>query len=158
MTSRVRALAVALVLLGGVSVAAEAQSSALHFGPRIGYNFDAEEFTLGVHFLKPLTNAIAFYPSVDYFLVDGVTLLGLNADLRYQVPAQNLEWLYLGAGLNLLYASADGESDTDAGLNLIGGFQPAGASRIKPFAEGRLRLGDGSSFAVFGGLQIPLGR
>lgn len=158
MTSRFRAVAVALVLMGGVSAAAEAQSDALHFGPRLGYNFDAEEFSIGVHFLKPLTDAISIYPSVDYFLVDGGTLLGFNADLRYQVPADNLDWLYVGAGLGITRWSYEGFSNTDTGVNLIGGFQPAGGSRIKPFAEARLSIGDGSSFAVFGGLHIPLGR
>lgn len=159
MTSRLRAVAVAVVLMGGVSAAAEAQATdAMHFGPRLGYNFDMEEFSIGVHFMKPLTEAFAIYPSVDYFLVDAGTLLGFNADLRYKVPSENLEWLYLGAGLGITRWSAEGVSSTDTGLNLIGGFQPAGGSRIKPFAEARLSIGDGSSFAVFGGIHIPLGR
>jgi hypothetical protein len=157
MTSRVRAVAVALVLLGGVSVAAEAQAGPMQFGPRIGYNFDAEEFSIGAHLIKPLTSAIAIYPSFDYYMVDAGTLFGINADLRYQMPADNLQWLYLGAGLGITRFSYEGFSNTDTGLNLIGGFQPAGRGRIKPFAEARLGIGDGSSFAVFGGISIPLG-
>ncbi len=157
MTSRVRAVAVALVLMCGVSAAAEAQSRALHFGPRIGYNFDVEEFSIGAHLIKPLTNAIAFYPSFDYYMVDPGTFIGFNADLRYQMPAENLQWLYLGAGLGITRASFGGASNTNTGLNLIGGFQPGGNSRIKPFAEARLKVGDGSTFGVFGGISIPLG-
>jgi hypothetical protein len=157
MTSRIRAVAVGLALLVGVSAAAEAQSGPMQFGPRVGYNFDAEEFSIGAHLIKPLTSAIAIYPSFDYFLVDAGTLFGINADLRYQMPAENLQWLYLGAGLGITRFSYEGFSNTDTGLNLIGGFQPVGTSRIKPFAEARLGIGDGSSFAVFGGISIPLG-
>lgn len=157
MTPRIRAIAVGLALLVGVSAAAEAQSGPMQFGPRIGYNFEAEEFTIGAHFIKPLTSAIAFYPSFDYFLIDEGTMFGINADLRYQMPAENLQWLYLGAGLGITRFSFEGSSNTDAGLNLIGGFQPVGSSRIKPFAEARLLIGDGSAFAVVGGISIPLG-
>jgi hypothetical protein len=158
MTSRIRAVAVGLALLVGVSEAAEAQAGPLQFGPRVGYNFDLEEFSIGAHFIKPLTSAIAFYPSFDYYMVDAGTLFGINADLRYQMPAANLQWLYLGAGLGITRSSGEGiPSNTNTGLNLIGGFQPTGSSRIKPFAEARLKIGDGSTFGVFGGISIPLG-
>lgn len=158
MTSRVRAVAVALVLLGGVSVAAEAQVGPMEFGPRVTYNFDMEEFAIGVHLVKPLTSAISFYPSFDYYMVgDGLTLWGFNADLTYQVPSESLQWLYLGAGLGIFRSSGGGFSNTDTGLNLIGGFQPAGGARIKPFAEARFQIGGGESFSVVGGLKIPLG-
>lgn len=157
MASRVRAFAVALVLLGGASVAAEAQSGPLEFGPRVTYNFDAEEFAIGAHFLKPLTEALSIYPSFDYYLVDGFTLLGINADITYKVPGENLDWLYVGAGLGLFRTSFEGFSNTDTGLNLIGGFQPASSARIKPFAEARFQIGGSESFSVVGGLKIPLG-
>lgn len=158
MTSRVRAVAVALVLLAGVSVTAEAQTGPLEFGPRVSYNFDAEEFAIGAHLVKPLTNAISFYPSFDYYLVgDGLTMLGFNADLTYQVPSESLQWLYLGAGLGIFRTSGGGASHTDTGLNLIGGFQPASAARIKPFAEARFQIGGSESLSVVGGLKIPLG-
>lgn len=157
MTSRVRAVAVALVLLVGGSVVAEAQAGPLEFGPRVTYNFDAEEFAIGAHLVKPLTSAISLYPSFDYYLVDGFTLLGINADLTYKVPSENLEWLYVGAGLGIFRTSSEGFSNTDTGINLIGGFQPAGGARIKPFAEARFQIGGGESFSVVGGLKIPLG-
>lgn len=157
MTSRIRAVAVGLALLVGVSAAVEAQAGPLQFGPRVGYNFDAEEFSIGAHLIKPLTSAIAIYPSFDYFLIDVGTMLGINADLRYQMPAQNLQWLYLGAGVGFTRFSFEGFSNTSTRLNMIGGFQPAGGSRIKPFAEARLAVGDGSTFGVFGGISIPLG-
>lgn len=160
MALRIRAVTVGLALLAGISAAAEAQAGPWQFGPRVGYNFDAEEFSIGAHFIKPLTSAIAFYPSFDYYMVDEGTQFGINADLRYQMPAENLQWLYLGAGLGIFRSSGQEgvESNTNTGLNLIGGFQPVGSSRIKPFAEARLKVGDGSTFGVFGGISIPLGR
>ncbi|MFN2316928.1 MAG: hypothetical protein ABR602_09610, partial [Gemmatimonadales bacterium] len=118
MVSRVRAVVIAMGLVVGVSAAAEAQAGPMEFGPRVSYNFDAEEFAIGAHLVKPLTSAISFYPSFDYYLVgDGLTLMGFNADLTYQVPSESLRWLYLGAGLGIFRTSAGGNSSTDTGLN-----------------------------------------
>lgn len=159
MTSRMRgALALVSLLVGG-SVIAEAQSGPAHFGPKLMYNFDSKDFGIGLHLTKPLTDAISLYPSLDYwFTNEGVTTFGANIDFTYEVQSANLQWLYLGAGLGIVRTSIDDPdfSDTSVGLNLIGGFQPA-AGRIKPFAEARLWVGDGSSFSVVGGLRIPLG-
>jgi len=125
---------------------------------------DSEDFGIGAFLTKPLTDAISIYPSFGYwFAGEGVTSWELNADLIYKVPGESLEWLYVGAGLNYWKSSVDGCpanidcSFSDVGLNLIGGFQPVSAGRIKPFAEARLYVGDGSGFSVAGGLRIPLG-
>jgi hypothetical protein len=160
MTFRMRGALALVALLAGGSMAAEAQSGPTYFGPKLMYNFDSEDFGIGLHLTKPLTDAISLYPSFDYWFTDeGVTSFGVNIDFTYDVPAQSLQWLYLGAGLGIGRTSVDlpgGDvSNTDAGLNLIGGFQPA-SGRIKPFAEARLWIGDGSMFSVVGGLRIPL--
>lgn len=166
MASRVRGFAVALVLLVGASATAEAQMGPAQFGPRVLYNFDAEEFGIGAHFVKPLTEAFSIYPSVEYLFVTGGTWLNFNADVTYTFANPSLEWLYVGAGLAISRFSVDDCDDvlpgfdcstTDTGLNLIGGFQPATGGRIKPFAEARLVLGGSESFQVVGGLKIPLG-
>lgn len=167
MAARIRTLAVALALLGGVSMAAEAQTGPAQMGPRVLYNVDAEEFGIGAHFLKPLTDAFAIYPSFEFLFMEGGTWLNFNADVTYTFDDPDLEWLYVGAGLAITRVSDDDCDDvvpgfdcstTDSGLNLIGGFQPAGRGRIKPFAEARLVLGGSESFQVAGGLKIPLGR
>jgi opacity protein-like surface antigen len=148
-------------------MAAEAQQGPMTFGPRVVYNFDAEEFGIGAHLTKPLTDAISLYPSFEYLFVSNSTWLTFNADLIYKVPGENLQWLYVGGGLGITRFSFEGCSEvpglsfdcstTDVGLNLIGGFQPAGSGRIKPFAEARFTLGGSESFQVAAGLKIPLG-
>jgi hypothetical protein len=158
-----------VALLAGGTMAAEAQDGPTTFGPKVMYHFDSEDFGIGAFLTKPLTDAISIYPSFGYWLAgEGLTRWELNADLMYNVPGESLQWLYLGAGLNYSRFSIDGCEDlpggfdafcsgSDIGLNLIGGFEPQGAARIKSFAEVRLTIGDGSGFAVGGGLRIPLG-
>lgn len=172
MRSRIRAVAIGLALLVGVSAAAEAQAGPMTFGPRVMYHFDGSDFGIGAEFTKPLTDAIRIAPSFGYWFVgEGVTSWEINADLHYKMPAESLSWLYLGAGLNYSKISVDGCdaiddilpgfsdlcSSSDVGLNLIGGFEPSSSSRIKPFAEARLYVGSGSGISVAGGIRIPLG-
>lgn len=167
MTSRVRAVAVALVLMAGVTAASEAQGGPMTFGPRVMYHFDGSDFGIGAFLTKPLTEAIEVHPSFGYWFVgEGVTSWELNADLIYRVPGESINWLYLGAGLNYSKFSSDACDGTgfedlcsgsDVGLNLIGGFEPQTASRMKPFVEARLYVGDGSGLSAAAGLRIPLG-
>lgn len=164
MTSRMRGTLALVALLAGGPMVVEAQQGPMMFGPKVMYHFDSEDFGIGAFLTKPLTDAISIYPSFGYwFAGDGATSWELNADLIYKVPGENLDWLYVGAGLNYWNVSLDGCpasldcSTSDVGLNLIGGFQPPTAGRIKPFAEARLTMGDDSGFSVAGGLKIPLG-
>lgn len=164
MTSRNRGALALVALLAGGSMAAEAQQGPMTFGPRVMYHFDGSDFGIGAGLTKPITDAISIAPSFGYWFVgEGVTSWELNADLLYTGLSGSLDWLYLGAGLNYSSFSVDGCpsgfdcSGSDVGLNLIGGFQPSGGGRIKPYAEARLYVGDGSGLSVVGGLRIPLG-
>ena len=79
---------------------------------------------------------------------------GLNLDLKLRPPTFHL-W-YVGTGLNLLHASAVGAGGTTkAHLNLIAGWEGR-AGPIRPYAEAREILGNGSAFQVVGGLSFPL--
>ena len=48
-------------------------------------------------------------------------------------------------------------SDTNVGLNLKGGASFGTSSKVRPFTEARLRLGNGSTLILKGGLSIQLG-
>jgi hypothetical protein len=152
-----------LKVSGGIAVAltiagtAQAQTSRLHLGPRISYQFDAEDIGLGAQLGVPVARQLEFYPSFDIFFVDPGSLWQFNADLKYRFGGQGLDWLYAGAGLNLLHASAGGASNTDAGLNLFGGIESLKGT-VHPFAELRLTVGDGSTGMIAGGLNFTLGR
>jgi hypothetical protein len=153
-TKLVVALAVSLTL--GVSGAAQAQARS-HFGPQIGYNFDYEAVLLGAQFSAPIGRHLEFYPSFNYFFVNVGTVWALNADLKYRLPIENADWLYLGGGLNVTLTKFGSLSNTDAGLNLIGGIESR-SGNIHPFAEVRLTVGDGSTAQLAGGLNFTLGR
>jgi hypothetical protein len=149
------AVTTALILTLGVSSAASAQGRT-HLGPQIGYNFDSEALVIGGQFSAPMATQLEAYPSLNVFLVDGASVWALNGDLKYRLPVEG-EWLYLGGGLNVTFSEFGGVSSTDAGLNLIGGFESR-IGNVHPFGEIRFTVGDGSSAQLVGGLNFTLGR
>jgi len=166
---RVRGLAVrivfALVAVAVIAAPAEAQrrrmrggravvSAGPEIGGHVGYNFDANNAVLGVQASFPLAPQVDFYPSFDYYTISNATEWGLNFDLKLRPPSQYRYW-YAGAGLNLLHVSVAGASDTKAHLNLLVGLEgPRGS--IRPYAEAREILGNGSAFQLVGGLSFRL--
>ena len=156
MKAVVRTAGIALALLAAGSLPAGAQTKAMHIGPQIAYDFDVEEIGIGGQFSAPLMRRLEFYPSIMYYFVDPGSFWNVNADLKWRVAADRPNWLYVGGGLNLARASAGGESDTDAGLNLLAGAESL-KGRIHPFAEARLVLSDGSRFQLGVGLNITIG-
>jgi hypothetical protein len=149
---RVPRMATALVLMVALAGTAQAQTSRMHLGPRISYQFDLEKLGIGAQFSVPIVSHLEFYPSFDYF-IDSGSFWNLNADLKYRLPAESVRWLYLGAGLNL----AHGGDDTDAGLNLLAGVESL-KGRVHPFAEFRFTANHGSTGQIAVGLNFTLGR
>ena len=131
-------------------------SAGPEIGGHVGYNFDVNNgaAVLGVQASFPLAPQVDFYPSFDYYTVSGATEWGLNFDLKLRPPAQYRYW-YAGAGLNLLHVSVAGTSDTKAHLNLLAGLEGP-PSPIRPYAEAREILGNGSAFQLVGGLSFRL--
>jgi hypothetical protein len=118
-------------------------------GVHVGYNFDLDRALIGAQATFPITRYIGLYPSFDYYMGTGAAVWALNFDLKLRPPAVYQFW-YGGAGLNLLHAGM-----TTSHLNLFAGF--AGRpGPFRPYAEGRLTLGDGSAFQLLGGLSFPL--
>lgn len=157
MSSRLRVAVLTAVLAAGTTLAAEAQTSRAHLGPRISYNFDAEEVGLGAQVGLPIGRRLEFYPSFDVFFVDPGSLWALNADIKYRFGGQGMEWLYTGGGLNVTNASVGDNDETNAGLNLLLGVESL-RGWVHPFAEGRLTVGDESMFQLSGGINFTLGR
>jgi hypothetical protein len=104
----------------------------------------------------PLTSSLDFYPSLDIFLVDNGSLLGINADLKFRPGAVDMTPLYLGGGLNLSRRSFNDRSDTEPGLNLFAGLEGRSGG-IRPFAELRAILADRSTVQLSGGVNFSFG-
>lgn len=161
------ALRIVVSLLAGAVVTSTADAQRRHsrkghagtasvgpgVGAHVGYNFDAQVAVIGAQASFPVAQQVDFYPSFDYYASDATTW-AFNFDARLRPPAPNRGG-YLGAGLNLTYASAGGSSDTQTNVNLLGGLEGQ-RGRIRPFAEARLTVGHGSTFQIQGGVTFPL--
>jgi len=159
-------LRVSLAVLGLLLVAASADAQRRRprfnlggdrprFGGHIGYAFDGvDKVLLGAQASFPVVPRLSFYPSFDYYFVDVGSRWGLNFDLKFRPPTPYGFW-YVGGGLNILHASAGGVGGTNTNLNLFTGLEGR-RGPIRPFAEARLIVGDGSLFQIGGGLSLTL--
>ena len=96
-------------------------------------------------------------PPEGRFIDKGELLFVVNFDVLYELTAQKVE-PYVGGGLFWSRRSVAGTSRSDIGLNLKGGvvFSPPG--KLRPFAEGVIRVEGGSSLLLKGGLLFAFGR
>lgn len=151
MKSRRSMAAVALVLSLAAAGTAAAQTNEMHLGPRLSYQFDAEELGVGAQFSLPIASHLEFYPSFDVFFTDP-SLWSFNVDIKWRALAQSASWFYVGTGLNILDASGNG---SNAGLNLFGGVESL-KGRVHPFGELRFIVNDNSTAQVSAGLNFTL--
>ncbi|PAP76774.1 hypothetical protein [Rubrivirga marina] len=154
-----RTFALALALLGLTAAFAPAQAQGA-FMPYLGYNLDSENVVLGVgaRFGFPLNVPISLtaQPAIEYQFVDvdDVTVLQLDLNAVAQFNGAMVA-PYAGAGLAVGYVDAGGTSDTDLGLNVLGGvlFNPTGFGQ--PFAQARYTIGDGpDALTIMGGVAL----
>ena len=93
-------------------------------------------------------------PSFDYYIYSGGSLLGLSGDglFAYDLRSDAVE-PYVGAGLNILIASADNaDTVTRLGLDLLVGFRFLPRQMLQPFAELRATVGDINPLLLTGGV------
>jgi hypothetical protein len=122
------------------------------FGPHLGYNLDVEELLVGAQLSWGITPRVDLYPSFDYYFVDGISMWGLNADLKVRPPTRYGAF-YVGGGLNYTRRSVGGSGSGDTGLNLLAGLEGR-RGRSAPYVEAKFILGDGSMFQIVGGFSI----
>lgn len=160
--------AIAVILLSfNVLAEAAAQERPIRFGVQ-GSWADDVDFGVGARVqvgladfyegLRGIASFDYFFPGEDsdFGLVDlDVKYWELNANLTYTLKGSLAP--YVGTGLNIAHASAGlragdldlgDESETDLGLNLLGGLRLSG----RFFAEAKLELGGGENFMVTAGI------
>lgn len=156
----------AIILLVGACLAAwqrdaDAQQRGLRrvrlpapeLGPRVGYDFESDQWTVGGQFRVPgrLLESIL---SGDYYLVSGTRPWQLNLDLALRL--RRFASLYAGGGIGIFHAVS-----TDVGPNLLVGLHPPArrGAPIRPYAEGRWTFLDGGTpFRLVFGVNLVLGR
>lgn len=135
----------ASLLVGMLLAAPPAAAQAPSFGAHFGYNFDVDDPLVGAQANLPLARYVSFYPSFDYYFTSGVTQWALNGDLKLYPGRYRV--FYAGAGVNYTHVSAGGNGGGTSNLNLFAGLE--GHRRFgAPYLEGRLILGNGSSFQL----------
>jgi hypothetical protein len=144
MFRRILTAAVLLTCAAGVTRVSAQRS---HFGFHGGFNTEMEKGAVGIQMQLPLSSAIEFYPSVDYYLDSG-TQWGWNADVKFQAAGAPL---YFGGGLNVL----TGGGDSDAGFNLIGGIETR-YGETHPYVEVRGLFHSATSLQLAFGLNFTL--
>jgi hypothetical protein len=121
---------------------------------RAGYYTDMEAVSLGGGMLTGMGSGWFFNPNAELAFGDGGNLLTLNGDFHYDFPTDATVSFYLGAGAGLLYVNPDfGDSDTDFGLNLIGGVSGLSGS-VRPFAQLKSIVSDNSELVLTGGIRF----
>ncbi len=133
-----------------------------------GYDLDAEEFLIGASVEFSIPGAaiagvpLTFAPGFDYYPgLDGGSFFVMDFDAHYPFQAKGMT-PYIGGGMYVSHVSVDipafgSVSDTNFGLNLKGGASFGTSSKVRPFTEARLRMGNGSTLILKGGLSIQLG-
>ncbi|MEJ2547560.1 MAG: hypothetical protein P8125_07045 [Gemmatimonadota bacterium] len=141
-----------------VSGAPSASAQGFRWGPELSLATDTD-FGLGARVEFDFNNSpLTVVGSFDYYFPDGpVDYWEINGNLIYNfdIPSAPSVTPYAGGGLNIAHQSSDRESgsfsDTDPGLNLLGGAR-FDAGSLMPFVEMKFTIEGAEQFVVTGGL------
>lgn len=161
-----RSILAGAALAAGLALAPATASAQVGFVVQGQYGSDYEAVGIGggVSFgLGSLTaeHGVRGEATFDYFLVDDpLNAWEINANVLYDIPST--PGLYVGAGINYANFSLDDAefcepfcdfgSDSEIGLNLLGGWNFSGAKG--PFVMARFALGGGEQLYVGGGYRF----
>ncbi|MEJ2311378.1 MAG: hypothetical protein P8Y10_02445 [Gemmatimonadales bacterium] len=160
-----------LIFLVATSVGAQGlnaqqrQTRRLNLGPQLSYG-SSSKLGLGgrLHANLRSPDGLVIIGAFDWFFPDegpgdSRTYWELNGNVAYRFKIEGTTAVapYAGGGLNIAYSSrrseggGDGSSDTDLGVNLLGGTL-FGSGPVLPFFELRVELAGGEQFVLTGGV------
>ena len=128
----------------------------LGVGGRIGFGFGEVS---NRHPIEGVVSFDYFFPGDEGTSLDP-TYWEINANGIYKFAITNSTLVpYVGAGLNYARASADVPgagtvSDSEVGLNVLGGLRFGSGQALRPFVEVRAELGGGEQVVFAFGLLI----
>ncbi len=146
---------------------ADAQVS-VEVGPRLGLDVgDIEELFIGADGrIASADLPVVINPAFDYYFVEDVTIFGtefnqsvvtFDINALYEFGVDNQAFTpYAGGGLgsirSSIEANGESESETEIGLNIVGGAQFE-TGNLRPFVQAKINVGsDVTLFGVMGGL------
>lgn len=167
---RISTLLAGILLVVGLTLPMSAHAqmddggTTVRVGPRIGLPVgdlsDATNLFFGADLRVSLGDLpVAANGSFDYYLTDadGLTVYTIDLNALYEFQTGNATFVpYAGGGLGITQVSVDTQfgsaSDSDVGLNLVGGARfPVGS--VEPFAQLNATLGgDNQRVGITGGL------
>ena len=114
--------------------------------------------SLGIHAeVEQRGSQLHLIPNVSFWNVDRVSNVNPNVDMYYHFERDNRVSPYLGGGLGLNFRHNDrvDRSQTDLGVNVIGGLSiPGGASARRYYVEGRYTASDMSQVSLLTGITF----
>lgn len=137
----------ALAVIVPVTAMAESDIGYRGWGPRVGLTVDPDQVHVGFHAdFGHFANHVRFQPNFEIGFGDGWTVGAFNAEAAYRFSGEWEAWSpYLGGGIGLNFIGHEDRgfrdrSDTEAGLNLIGGLERGLAGGDRFFTEAKLGL------------------
>jgi hypothetical protein len=118
------------------------------WGPRIGLSFNPDQVHFGAHMdFGQFADHVRFQPNLELGFGDEVKLFTMNAELSYRFSSRWDVWSpYLGGGVGANVKSVDvgdgNRSQTDIGVNLLGGVEKGLSNGDRFFLEGKVSLND----------------
>jgi hypothetical protein len=159
--ARAALLVIAAALASSSARAAEPATSSSHaaFGPRIGISSSPDQLVVGGQLVFPdFAPQLSAVPSVELGFLDNETTVAINGDFMYHFVVKNSQWQpYAGAGAALVVTQPEnGDSSTDAGMNLIIGADVPTRTGNRFFGEFRIGVGNNSALKLIAGWNFPM--
>jgi hypothetical protein len=120
------------------------------WGPRVGLSLNPDQIHFGAHLdFGNFAEHVRFQPNVELGIGDHMTLFAVNAEAAYRFRSTWDVWSpYLGGGLGANIKSFDNNngrhsnSQTDLGVNLLGGIEKGLTNGDRFFIEGKFSVND----------------
>jgi hypothetical protein len=141
-------VAIAAVFLALLILAPQAEAQRVtQWGVRGGVYFDETEPFIGAEALMPLARNWFFNPNIEHAFGDQ-NLTTLNADVHYDLPTRDRNFIWVGAGLAGLLGD-----DSDLGLNVLVGYGLRRGS-VTPYVQLKGILSDNNQVVLGGGIRF----
>ena len=150
-STRLILLAATLAAILGPALALAGPDTDVGFrgwGPRIGLSLNPDQVHFGAHLdFGNFAQHVRFQPNLELGFGDDVKLFTANAEASYRFNSRWDVWTpYLGGGIGANVKSVDigkaSTSQTDLGVNLLGGLEKGLSDGDRFFIEGKFSLND----------------
>ena len=118
------------------------------WGPRVGLSLNPDQVYFGAHLdFGNFAGHVRFQPNLELGFGDHLKLFTVNAEAAYRFSSQWDVWTpYLGGGVGANIKSYDAgghnNSQTDLGVNLLGGLEKGLSGGDRFFIEAKVSLND----------------